>query len=99
MRWSDDRAESLRGRPPKTDIVVTLNKVRSLAIYINASPQRRETFYNLQIGDEKLAPIQDVKTRWNSIFLMLRRAKRLQSTFDEFCAQYDQSYFAVSREE
>lgn len=30
---------------------------------------------------------------------MLRRAKRLQSIFDEFCAQYDQSYFALSREE
>jgi hypothetical protein len=30
---------------------------------------------------------------------MLRRAKRLQSTFDEFCAQYDQFYFALSREE
>lgn len=30
---------------------------------------------------------------------MLRRAKRLQSTFDEFCAQYDQSNFALSREE
>lgn len=30
---------------------------------------------------------------------MLRRAKRLQSTFDEFCAQYNQSHFALSQEE
>lgn len=27
IRWSEDRAESLRGRPQKPDIVVTLNKV------------------------------------------------------------------------
>lgn len=30
---------------------------------------------------------------------MLRRAKRLQSTFDEFCSQYDQDHFALSQEE
>lgn len=30
---------------------------------------------------------------------MLRRAKRLQSTFDEFCSQYDQDHFALSPEE
>jgi hypothetical protein len=30
---------------------------------------------------------------------MLRRAKRLQSTFDDFCAQYDQDHFALSQEE
>lgn len=30
---------------------------------------------------------------------MLRRAKRLQSTFDEFCSQYDQDHFALNQEE
>lgn len=30
---------------------------------------------------------------------MLRRAKRLQSTFDDFCSQYDQDHFALSQEE
>ena len=30
---------------------------------------------------------------------MLRRAKRLHSTFDEFCSQYDQDHFALSQEE
>lgn len=34
-------------------------------------------------------PIQDVRTRWNSTFLMLRRAKRLQSAFDDFCVQFN----------
>lgn len=30
---------------------------------------------------------------------MLRRAKRLQVTFDTFCSQYDQPYFALNKEE
>lgn len=30
---------------------------------------------------------------------MLRRAKRLQATFDTFCSQYDQPYFALNAEE
>lgn len=69
-----------------SNILTLLIQVRNLAIYINASPQRRESFYNLQTEEPKLVPIQDVRTRWNSTFLMLRRAKRLQSTFDEFCS-------------
>jgi hypothetical protein len=43
--------------------------------------------------------MQDVKTRWNSTFLMLRRAKRLQSTFDEFCQVYNQMDLQLSEEE
>lgn len=44
-------------------------------------------------------PMQDVKTRWNSTFLMLRRAKRLQSTFNEFCRVYNQVDLQISEEE
>ncbi|KAJ5268073.1 hypothetical protein N7524_006113 [Penicillium chrysogenum] len=58
--------------------------VRGLAVFINASPQRRDLFLNLQTGTQKLVPIQDVRTRWNSTFLTLRRAKRLQSIFHEY---------------
>ena len=32
-----------------------------LAIYINKSPQRRESFIQLQTADPKLLPIQDVR--------------------------------------
>ncbi|OQE58765.1 hypothetical protein PENNAL_c0360G08151, partial [Penicillium nalgiovense] len=97
--WSEACVQSLRATQQKREIVNTLNKIRSLAIYINSSPQRREAFYNLQIEEPKLVPIQDVKTRWNSTFLMLRRAKRLQSTFDEFYEHYGQDQFALSVEE
>ena len=65
-------------------------------MYINVSPQRRDAFYALQDQEPKLVPIQDVRTRWNSTFLMLRRAKRLQSVFDTFCSQYEQPHFALS---
>ncbi|KAJ5658068.1 uncharacterized protein N7484_001717 [Penicillium longicatenatum] len=39
----------------------TLLKIRKFAVYINASPQRREAFTNLQQAHLKLVPIQDTK--------------------------------------
>jgi len=44
-------------------------------------------------------PIQDVATRWNSTFIMLVRAKKLQQAFDAFCSQYDQEHFALNQEQ
>ncbi|EED23320.1 hypothetical protein TSTA_067550 [Talaromyces stipitatus ATCC 10500] len=44
-------------------IVDALNKVRNPAVYINASPRRREAFCNLQPEGLKLVPIQDARTR------------------------------------
>ncbi|KAJ5365267.1 hypothetical protein N7517_008153 [Penicillium concentricum] len=41
---------------------------------------------------------KDVRTRWNSTFLMLRRAKRLHDTFDKYCEDYTQPHFALSIE-
>ena len=85
-----------------------LNKVCYLAIYIHASPQCLETFKNLQINpdhsdlrqrDPKLKPIQDVKTRWNSTYLMLRRAKRLRRFFQPFCDEYNCKEMLLSEEE
>lgn len=77
----------------------TLNKVRFLAIYIHASPQRRGTFNNPQTKEPKLAPIQDVRTRWNSTFLMLPRAKRLRAFFTPFCTEYGCEEMLLNDEE
>lgn len=90
-RWTEkqSRLAQANAQHQGREISHTLNKVRYLAIYVNASPQRQETFYNLQTSSVKLVPIQDVRTRWNSTFLMLRRAKRLRSIFAPFCAEYD----------
>ena len=73
----------------KHEVSYTFNKVRSLAIYIHGSPSRREVFNKLQTDNPKLTPIQDVRTRWNSTFLMLRRAKWLRNIFTQFCADYE----------
>ncbi|KAF7174239.1 hypothetical protein CNMCM6106_008367 [Aspergillus hiratsukae] len=69
------------------------------AVFINASPQRREAFLGLQAEDPKLVPIQDVRTRWNSTFLMLRRAKRLSSIFNLYCDQHGHPQFKIDKEE
>ncbi|OQD59907.1 hypothetical protein PENPOL_c052G02450, partial [Penicillium polonicum] len=88
-RWTEKQLRLAQENAKQSQISSTLNKVRYLAIYVNASPQRRETFYNLQATNIKIVPIQDVKTRWNSTFLMLRRAKRLRAIFSLFCTEYD----------
>ncbi|KAJ9480686.1 hypothetical protein VN97_g12853 [Penicillium thymicola] len=98
LEWSEDRVRSLRARQQKRDITDTLNKVRGLAVFINGSPQRKEAFLKLESNGQKLIPIQDVRTRWNSTFLMLRRAKRLSTTFDEYCSLYHQPHFALNAE-
>ncbi|KAJ6090678.1 hypothetical protein N7499_003392 [Penicillium canescens] len=69
----------------KKDILSTFNKVRAFAVFVNASPQ--------------LLPIQDVKTRWNSTFLLLRRAKRIRSTYQTFCTESGYNQFFLDREE
>ncbi|EYE96332.1 uncharacterized protein EURHEDRAFT_410840 [Aspergillus ruber CBS 135680] len=39
----------------------------------------------LQTAVPKLFPVQDVHTRWNSTFLMLDCARKLQWVFDQYC--------------
>jgi hypothetical protein len=100
-KWTEQQSSKAQANAQhqKQEISYTLNKIRYLAIYVNASPQRRETFNNLQTKDPKLMPIQDVKTRWNSTFLMLRRAKRLRGIFGPFCAEYDRKDLLLNDEE
>ncbi|KAJ5683809.1 HAT dimerization [Penicillium maclennaniae] len=47
--WSEVQAQSLR-----------TTKIRGLAVFINASPQRRDAILGLQDIEPKLDPIQDV---------------------------------------
>ncbi|CEJ62588.1 hypothetical protein PMG11_11085 [Penicillium brasilianum] len=100
-KWTEQQSlmAQVNAQHRKREIFYTLNKIRYLAIYVNASSQRRETFSNLQTKDTKLMPIQDVKTRWNSTFLMLRRAKRLCAIFTPFCVEYDREDLLLNNEE
>jgi hypothetical protein len=72
-----------------------------MAIFVNRSPQRQEVFLSLQsqTNERKVVPIQDVKTRWNSTYLMLKRAKRLQSVFNEFPSHGNCPKLRLSQEE
>jgi hypothetical protein len=74
-------------------------KIRELAVFINASPQRREAFLALQTTEPRLVPIQDVRTRWNSTFLMLNRARKLQPVFDRYCTTHQYVQFKLDQEE
>lgn len=100
-KWTDRLSSSTKANTQhqKHEVSYTLNKVRSLAIYIHGSPSRREAFNSLQTDGLKLSPIQDVRTRWNSTFLMLRRAKRLRDIFTQFCADYDCEEMVPNNEE
>ncbi len=57
-----------------------------LAVAINAFTQRYESFRTLQTFKNVIvySMIQDVRTRWNSIFEMLKRAHLLRDTIEEW---------------
>ncbi|OQD94302.1 hypothetical protein PENVUL_c148G07398, partial [Penicillium vulpinum] len=93
------QARSLRASQSEQVIVQTLVKIRGLTVFINASPQRRDDFFRLQTNGAKLAPIQDVRTRWKSTFLMLRRAKRLSKPCDEYCDNIGTQKYKLSKAE
>ena len=88
--WSEE-LQKHRSIVNLTGITRTLQKVRNLAVYINASPQRRDDFWAEQSKDgmkDPLYPIQDVRTRWNSTFLMLEWALRIKQALDSYCRLY-----------
>ena len=78
--WTDSQLilSKVNAASKKQDISHTLKKVRYLALYIRGSSQRRDSFIAIQPPGQGLMPIQDVRTRWNSTLLMLRREKRLR---------------------
>ena len=81
--------------------------MRKITDYVNASPQRAETFEAIQEQfGQRPKMLQNVKTRWNSTCLMLIRAILLQKalqhwfhTKDDVCitslALHDQKWQQV----
>jgi len=96
-KWTEHQITLVKANAQsrKRDISHTLKRIRSLAVFIRASSQRRDSFISLQPPGQGLMPLQDVKTRWNSTFLMLRRAKRLRGFILQFCDQFNCKDFAL----
>lgn len=65
-----------------------VGQVHFLVAFIRASSQRREDFIRLQGDGKGLQPLLDNKTRWNSTWTMLKRAKLLRKAINLFCLQY-----------
>jgi hypothetical protein len=61
--------------------------------FINASPQRREKFRHIQEihggAGTALLLLLDCKTRWNSTYLMLRRALKLRGALQSFITTWE----------
>ncbi|CAB5351658.1 unnamed protein product [Rhizophagus irregularis] len=76
--------EELLEKNNKTNDIIP--KLRKLIVKIRASPQRRDRFSrqcDLYPTVKDLNLILDVKTRWNSTYLMIERALQLQKPLDE----------------
>ncbi len=72
--------------------VEIIPKLRRLIVKIRSSPQQKEKFAR-RCGFfliQPLNPILDVKTRWNSTYLMLDRALKLRSVSKFIIVNYKQ---------
>jgi hypothetical protein len=65
-----------------------VGQIHYLVAFIRASSQRREDFTRLQGDGRGLQPRLDNKTRWNSTWMMLKRAIQLRKALNLFCLQY-----------
>ncbi|KAJ1704854.1 hypothetical protein NYO67_12991 [Aspergillus flavus] len=74
-------------------IARTIEKVRKIVKFINTSPRRRERFQLSQrLGTgSALLLLLDCKTRWNSTYLMIRRALKLRQSVENFIQYWDNS--------
>ncbi|EAU32787.1 predicted protein [Aspergillus terreus NIH2624] len=70
---------------------VITEKIRKITKFVNASPQRRERFQltqRLESGSVYYL-LLDCKTRWNSSYLMIRRALKLRQPIESFIQHWD----------
>ncbi|KAJ5264650.1 hypothetical protein N7505_007443 [Penicillium chrysogenum] len=62
-----------------------ITHIRSYAKFANETPRKRDEFLYLQPASTRLLPLDEAKSRWNSVFLMLERAGRLRRFIDQYC--------------
>ncbi|KAJ5471499.1 hypothetical protein N7530_008856 [Penicillium desertorum] len=69
------------------EISHVLGKIRSFAKFVNETPRKRDEFLCLQLASTRVLPLDDARSRWNSVFLMLKRAGRLRRYIDQYCQE------------
>ncbi|KAJ5277815.1 hypothetical protein N7524_003968 [Penicillium chrysogenum] len=69
------------------EISHVLGKIRSFAKFVNETPRKRDEFLCLQPASTRVLPLDDARSRWNSVFLMLKRAGRLRRYIDQYCQE------------
>ncbi|KAJ5268071.1 hypothetical protein N7524_006111 [Penicillium chrysogenum] len=67
--WSDTQAHGLKDSINYGDVAHTLTKIRSFAIFVNASPQRRDAFY----ASNQVLKVTDVE--WRQIDYLVHLTK------------------------
>jgi hypothetical protein len=70
-----------------------IGKLHNIVTYIRKTPQRREAFMDISKNDEaveakELQVVADNQTRWNSTYLMIKRALKLRVRIDSFIREY-----------
>jgi hypothetical protein len=74
-----------------------VGKLHNLIMYIRSSSKRMDAFNDVANYMEdvpadsvsKLRIIDDQPTRWNSTYLMIKRANKLHYRLDQFCIEYE----------
>ena len=68
-------------------VVDMLAKLRNLATHMHCSLQSSKEFHDMQTESTPLCLVQDVKIRWNSTYLMVKRAWTVKQYIQRFLAE------------
>ncbi|KAI7967282.1 hypothetical protein MJO29_000559 [Puccinia striiformis f. sp. tritici] len=105
--------DTILDRPDGIDVNLqtVVSRIHGLATFVRHSPQRREGFEAvIQLVNsqgtsnppikEDLILKRDVRTRWNSTYIMLKRALKLRSVCSTYCASSGEvNKFSLSESE
>lgn len=68
-----------------------INKLRSIIVELRLSPKKMSFLEQIcvELGVKHLKPQLDVKTRWNSLYLLIIRALEIRLQLDTYCERFN----------